>query len=259
MSESIFARRMIGDISVVVPSRHGGVSLPPFDSLNLAAYVGDEVAHVSRNFELLGDELGASVFSITAAEHGIQVLRVKDGTINPPCDALVTTTPGLALVALAADCVPIALVDPINRVTAVIHAGWKGVLLGVVDSAVDAFVEAGADMSSTVAVIGPSICGHCYEVQADRVELVRAIVPEAIADDRHLDLTAGIRAQLNKYGCEVDVIAGCTNEDSNLFSYRGAHSKPTGRGGIVVVMPEPHGERPHESGVDALTSLELSS
>lgn len=259
MSESIFARRMIGDISVVVPSRHGGVSLQPFDSLNLAAYVGDDVAHVSRNFELLGIELGASEFSITAAEHGIQALRVHDGTINPPCDALVTTTPGLALVALAADCVPIALVDPVNRVTAVIHAGWKGVMLRVVDSAVDTFVATGGDMRSTVAVIGPSICRHCYEVQADRVELLRATVPEAIADDRHLDLTAGIRAQLNKYGCEIDVIDGCTNEDSNLFSYRGAHSQPTGRGGIVVVMPEPQSELSHESGIDAVASLELSS
>lgn len=237
VSERVFAHRLIGDIPVLVPSRMGGASTAPFGSLNLAAYVGDDQANVSKNLSLICSDIGAREISITQAEHGTTTLLVHDSSINPPCDGLVSTTPGLALLALAADCVPIALVDPVARVIAVIHAGWKGVLDNVVDSTVNSFVAAGGNPESTTAVIGPSICGSCYEVPEQRVASMRAQCADAVVDDRHLDLAAGVAAQLSRFGIASDRISGCTQEDERLFSYRRANGQPTGRGGILVSLP----------------------
>lgn len=237
MSESIYAKRLVGDIPVLVPSRWGGASTAPFESLNLASHVGDVDAAVSANLRAIITEIGAEKISITSAEHGTRVLKVSSDAINPPCDALVTSTPGLALLALAADCVPIALVDPVNRVVGVVHAGWKGVALNVVASAVEEFVRAGGRADTSTAVIGPSICADCYEVGEDRVEEMRAACPDAVRDARHLDLVSGVVTQLRRERISSEVIAGCTQEEENLFSYRGADSQATGRGGIVVVIP----------------------
>ena len=241
MSERVFAQRSIGDITVLVPSRNGGTSTAPFESLNLAAYVGDDARSVQVNLDLIRDDIGAQSISITQAEHGTTALVVTSDAPNPPCDVLITTTPGVALLALAADCVPIALVDPINRVVGVIHAGWKGVKDNVVESAVRAFINSGANLKSTTAVIGPSICGICYEVSADRVDVMRAHCPDAVADDRHLDLARGVTAQLTHHGIASELIPGCTNEDDRLFSYRRTNKEQpglqTGRGGILVALP----------------------
>jgi YfiH family protein len=237
MSALAYARVFIKDIEVVALSRSGGQSSRPFDSLNLAPYVGDDAVAVTANQTAVKTLVGADGISVMNAEHGCVVNVVTKSGLAPAGDGLVSTTPNIALLALAADCVPFAVADPVNRVIAVGHAGWRGVLANVMQSVLDAFVAQGGNLQSAQAVIGPSICANCYEVPNERVALFRGTSSSAIADEFHLDLSTGVRSVLLQSISKVHQIPGCTFEDTHLFSYRRANGAPTGRGGLVIVMP----------------------
>lgn len=236
MNTQVFGRVSIEGIQAVALSRSGGVSSGPFDSLNLATYVGDSVENVSANLAFACDLVSAKEISVMNAEHGNLVHVVTEPGIALPGDGLITNQKGLALAALAADCVPFGLVDPVNGLIAVGHAGWRGVLANVMQALLDEFVASGAKLNHTRAVIGPAICASCYEVPAERVEQFRDARPEAISSPRNLDLTAGVRSVLSTQVKKVQEITGCTYESSNLFSYRRAAGEPTGRGGLVIAM-----------------------
>lgn len=234
-----YSHRTIGGVEIVALDRHGGASSGAFESLNLAAYVGDDEHNVVRNIATAGRFVHTNNVAVLRAEHGNVVHEVSaiQGIQELPVgDAAVTTETNVALLALAADCVAGAIVDPVHHVIGVFHAGWKGVLAQVVDATWDHLRERGAQRETAHAVLGPSICGNCYEVDAKRVDAFRHTQPECVVDDRHLDIGAGIRAQLQALGIVTDVIPGCTNEDQNLFSYRRAGGTPTGRGGLIVSM-----------------------
>jgi YfiH family protein len=236
MTAQVFGRVSIEDIQVIALSRNGGTSRSPFDSLNLASYVGDSAENVSANLAIAKDLVSASEISVMNAEHGNKVHVVSDAGVAKPGDGLITEQAGLALVALAADCVPFGLVDPVNGLIAVGHAGWRGVLANVMQALVDEFVSTGAQLKHTQAVIGPAICAKCYEVPAERVEQFRDVLPEAIASTRNLDLIAGVKSVLATQVTKIHEISGCTLESSDLFSYRGAAGEPTGRGGLVIAI-----------------------
>ena len=236
MNTQVFGRVSINGVSAIALSRNGGKSQSPYESLNLASYVGDDPEAVSQNLAIVRNLVSVSAISVMNAEHGNAVHVVSEAGIAAPGDGLITTQPDLALVALAADCVPFGLVDSVNRVIAVGHAGWRGVLSNVTQSLLDDFVSVGAQLIHTEAVIGPSICGKCYEVPAERVEQFRDACPEAIASARHLDLMAGVRSVLSSQVTKIHELTGCTFEDTDLFSYRRAAGEPTGRGGLVIAM-----------------------
>ena len=236
MTAQVFGRVSIEDIQVIALSRNGGTSRSPFDSLNLASYVGDSAENVSANLAIAKDLVSASEISVMNAEHGNKVHVVSDAGVAKPGDGLITEQAGLALVALAADCVPFGLVDPVNGLIAVGHAGWRGMLANVMQALVDEFVSTGAQLKHTQAVIGPAICAKCYEVPAERVEQFRNVRPEAIASTRHLDLIAGVKSVLATQVTKIHEISGCTLESSDLFSYRRAAGEPTGRGGLVIAI-----------------------
>jgi copper oxidase (laccase) domain-containing protein len=126
------------------------------------------------------------------------------------------------------------LTDSVSGVIAVGHAGWRGVLANVMQSVVDTFVLSGGKLAQTKAVIGPAICGSCYEVPRDRVSEFSEH-PTAIFDEAHLDLRAGVRSVLAKQIDAIYEFPGCTQESENLFSYRKASGQPTGRGGLLVI------------------------
>ena len=236
MTAQAFGRVSIEDIQVIALSRNGGTSRSPFDSLNLASYVGDSAENVLANLAIAKDLVSASEISVMNAEHGNKVHVVSDAGVAKPGDGLITEQAGLALVALAADCVPFGLVDPVNGLIAVGHAGWRGVLANVMQALVDEFVSTGAQLKHTQAVIGPAICAKCYEVPAERVEQFRNVRPEAIASTRNLDLTVGVKSVLATQVTKIHEISGCTLESSDLFSYRRAAGEPTGRGGLVIAI-----------------------
>ena len=236
MTAQVFGRVSIEDIQVIALSRNGGTSRSPFDSLNLASYVGDSAENVLANLAIAKDLVSASEISVMNAEHGNKVHVVSDAGVAKRGDGLITEQAGLALVALAADCVPFGLVDPVNGLIAVGHAGWRGVLANVMQALVDEFVSTGAQLKHTQAVIGPAICAKCYEVPAERVEQFRNVRPEAISSPRNLDLTAGVKSVLATQVTKIHEISGCTLESSDLFSYRRAAGEPTGRGGLVIAI-----------------------
>lgn len=136
---------LAGIARVVMTTRAGGISRPPYDSLNLGAHVGDVPERVRLNRLHVQDFLGRGLREPVVAEqvHGTRAAAVGElhaGTrwqrpekSLDATDALVTATPRLPLVTLVADCVPIALVDPVRHVAAVVHAGWRGAAAGVLD------------------------------------------------------------------------------------------------------------------------------
>ena len=236
MNAQVFGRVSIEGIQVVALSRRGGTSLAPFDSLNLASYVGDSAENVSANLVLAKGLVSASEISVMNAEHGNTVHVVSGPGVAQPGDGLITKQSDLALVALAADCVPFGLLDPVNGVIAVGHAGWRGVLANVMQALLDEFISTGAQLKHTQAIIGPAICANCYEVPTERVEQFRDVRPEAISSPRNLDLTSGVKSVLATQVTKIHEISGCTLESSDLFSYRRAAGEPTGRGGLVIAI-----------------------
>lgn len=154
--------------------------------------------------------------------HGDDIAEVPGLDAVPTVDGLVTQRPGLALMTRAADCVPVLLADPQAGVVGAVHAGRKGVALGVVSHAVQKMREAGA--ADVTAWVGPHICGRCYEVPDDMRAEVAALVPATYAETRwgtpSLDLGAGVLAQLHALGCQVITLDRCTLEDPTLHSHR---------------------------------------
>jgi YfiH family protein len=174
--------------------------------------------------------------------HGTDV-AVADGPWDgsaPRADAVVTTRDNLAVAALTADCVPVLLADPVAGVVAAVHAGRPGMVGRVVDRAVDALADAGATPADTVAVVGPSVCGRCYEVpERMRAEAAAVSAPSATVSwtgTPAIDVAAGVVDQLAARGVHVTWVPGCTRENTDLFSYR--RDGTTSRfAGIVRLLP----------------------
>jgi YfiH family protein len=213
----------------VVTDRRGGRSRSPYDSFNLGDHVGDDLADVAANRSRVARELGVPGDRLVwmAQVHGTGV-AVVDGPRPGPVagtDALVTATPGLVLCVLVADCVPLLLADPVAGVVAAVHAGREGVRQGIVPAALSAMASLGARARHVSALLGPAVCGDCYEVPAEtQAEVVRA-APAAAARTRRgtpgLDLRAGVADVLRRAGIpEVVQDPRCTVEDPLLFSHR---------------------------------------
>ena len=236
MNTQVYGRVSIEGITAIALTRTGGTSQSPFDSLNLASYVGDDPQCVAANLEVVKELVSAEEICVMNAQHGNLVHVVSEPGIALPGDGLVTKQTQLALVSLAADCVPFGLIDPVNRVIAVGHAGWRGVLANVMQALLDEFLASGAQLNHTQAVIGPAICANCYEVPVERVEMFRQIRPAAISSPKNLDLISGVISVLATQVTQIHELTGCTLENSELFSYRRAGGEPTGRWGLVLAI-----------------------
>ncbi|WP_152650298.1 peptidoglycan editing factor PgeF [Demequina aestuarii] len=222
-------------------TRDGGVSVPPYESLNLAVHVGDEPHAVATNRARVADHAGVPV-SYLVAEHGIAVARLTAPGESPPAaDALVTTVPGVGLAAIAADCVPVLLHDSASGAVAAVHAGREGLFAGVIDATVAALLDIRGGhraRGQMRASIGPAICGRCYEVPVAMRARVAARHASAFATTRTgtaaLDLPRAIETRLGELGLSGIVRSHeCTAESSRLFSHR--RDGVTGRfAGIVV-------------------------
>lgn len=221
-------------------------SLPPYDGFNVADHVGDDPDAVRAHRDALAAAVGVAGHRLVsmAPVHGNDVGEVGAPQHDPvpEVDALVTRVPGIALLTVAADCVPVLLGDGSAGVVAVVHAGWRGIRSDVVGSTLDSMADLGADLSRVRAVVGPSVCGECYDVPRERYDEVVAVAPAAAAVAREgrwgLDLRAAAVDRLRRAGVTVSLHGGCTQEHADLYSYRRDHL--TGRhGGVVALEPEP--------------------
>jgi YfiH family protein len=232
-----------GVVDVAFTDRHGGVSAPPYDSLDLSLSAADRADEVAQNLRLLADAFGVDRFELMRQVHGFQVVTVRRGPADPPpqewpqCDALVTDRPEVALCVRVGDCVPVLLADADKGVVGVAHAGRSGVAGGVVPRTVAAMRDLGAD--EIVAWIGPHVCGGCYEVpedmRADVASIVRTTYAVTTWGTPALDLGAGVTMQLEEHGVETRTLDLCTRESPDLYSHRRDGANAGRLGGLVVL------------------------
>ena len=229
-------------VFVLFTGRGGGVSAPPYDTLNLGRGVGDDPAAVAANRRRAARACGLGPERLTWMRqvHGAAVRYATGapapgeqpgdaagpaGPAVPEADATYTDVAGLALGVLAADCAPVLLADPRARIVGAAHAGREGMAAGVVTELLTAMSAAGADPARVHAVIGPHICGGCYEVPEQMRARIAGTVPEAGCVTRAgtpgIDVGAGIGAQLARAGVQaVTRDPRCTAETPGLYSYR---------------------------------------
>lgn len=228
----------------VVTTRAGGVSDGAYESFNLGDNVGDDPVAVASNRERLRRELGLTAGLVWMEQvHSATVAVVDTAPVEPleVTDGVVTATPGLGLAVLAADCVPVLLGDERSGVVAAVHAGRVGARIGVLTAALDAMRSAGARTGDIEVLLGPAVCGRCYEVPAGMQADVEAHLPGSASRTRAgtpgLDIRAGLARALREAG--VGGLAQdprCTLESRELYSHR--RGAPTGRlAGVVWAEP----------------------
>lgn len=212
----------------LVTTRAGGASRPPYDSFNLSRSCGDDLGAVMANRAQLAGAIGLTtgrlVFMRQVHGRAVHVVDTAPAT-PPPGDGLVTSRPGVALVALAADCVPVLMADPSSGVVAAAHAGRRGAAAGIATATLQVMVDLGADAARVDVLLGPAICGGCYEVPAAMQAEVAAALPGSATTTRRgtpgLDLRAGLVRALTAVGVSTVVVdPACTAEDPRFYSYR---------------------------------------
>lgn len=226
-----------GEVTAAFTDRADGASAGPYAGLNLGGHVGDRPADVRANRIALAKALAISEVVYMNQVHGAEVARVDRGAIaDPPtADAMITTETDLALAVLVADCTPVLLHDRAAEVIGVAHAGRPGLTTGVVPAAVAAMHDLGA--RDLEAIVGPSVCGRCYEVplsmraEAAAVSAVSAAI--SWSGQAAIDVAAGVVEQLRSAAVPVTWVPGCTRESSDLYSYR--RDGVTGRTAGVIV------------------------
>ena len=183
----------------------------------------------------LRHELDVEAIATMRQVHGNDVAWAMPGLV-PEADALLTYTPGLAVLVRVADCVPIVLATAERDTVGVVHAGRRGLVDGIVPAAVTILQERGK--GDVTAWVGPHICGRCYELDAATADDVARSVPAATSTTswgtRAADLGAGVAAQLDQLGVTVHQLAGCTLEDDRFFSHR-RNGTSQRQAGLVVL------------------------
>ncbi|WP_347928854.1 peptidoglycan editing factor PgeF [Pseudomonas helvetica] len=223
-------------VKACVTTRAGGVSLAPFDSLNLGDHVDDNPEAVAENRRRLTDH-----FSIQPAwlqqVHGVTV-AYADPTAVATADASWTATPGIACTAMTADCLPALFCDRAGTRVAAAHAGWRGLAAGVLEATVESLA---VDPAEVLVWLGPAIGPKAFEVGPEvREAFVRqlaetdqAFVPSHNAGKFMADIYT--LARLRLAACGVTAVYGggfCTVTDPRFFSYR--RSPRTGRFASLV-------------------------
>jgi polyphenol oxidase len=213
-------------VGLVFTSRVGGVSAGPFAGLNLGAFVGDDPAAVRENRARLRAAIGAEIeLAWMRQVHGSRVSYVAKADDSPEADAIFTDVPGIALAVVVADCAPVLLADPGAGLIGAAHAGRPGLAAGVLPALVQAMTGAGADTARLHALIGPVICGGCYEVPLQMRDQVDAAAPGSACETRAgtpgIDIRAGLRRQLADAGLNaISDDQRCPAESAELYSYR---------------------------------------
>jgi purine-nucleoside/S-methyl-5'-thioadenosine phosphorylase / adenosine deaminase len=220
-----------GPYAVGFSTRRGGVSEGRYASLNLGVFTGDLRERAEENRGRLCGEVGADPgrLAINHQVHGSVVRRAAAGDRGNRADGLWTDEPGTPVLALTADCLPIALArtDGDRPALAVLHAGWRGLLAGVVESGVRAL---GGRLA---AAIGPGIGPCCYEVGPDVAEHFDG----DLIKDRKLDLWSAAERALRAAGVEgVERLDLCTACNPDLFFSHRRDDGDTGRQGVIGLV-----------------------
>ena len=239
-------------------TRLGGVSEGCFSSLNLSFDRGDDRAAVAENFRRMGEALGVrcedmvlsqqthttNIRIVTDEDRGKGITRERDYT---DIDGLITNVPGICLVTTYADCVPLYFLDPVKKVIALSHSGWRGTVGKIGKKTVELMHDNfGSDPDDILAAVGPSVCQDCYEVSADVTDRFREVFDRSVWDELfyekpdgkyQLDLWKANEKIFLEAGIRKDHIAVtnvCTHCNSEiLYSHRAMGDK---RGNLCAFL-----------------------
>ena len=239
-------------------TRLGGVSEGCFSSLNLSFDRGDDRAAVAENFRRMGEALGVrcedmvlsqqthttNIRIVTDEDRGKGITRERDYT---DIDGLITNVPGICLVTTYADCVPLYFLDPVKKVIALSHSGWRGTVGKIGKKTVELMHDNfGSDPADILAAVGPSVCQDCYEVSADVIDRFKEVFDRSAWDELfyekpdgkyQLDLWKANEKIFLEAGIRKDHIAVtnvCTHCNSEiLYSHRAMGDK---RGNLCAFL-----------------------
>jgi hypothetical protein len=239
----------VPNITACFTTRDGGVSSPPYHSLNLAFHVGDNAQDVLANHSLLASHLDYNPHTLVHMKqiHSDNIIEIDAShafDTPPTCDALITNRPNIPLMIMSADCTPILLYDTQNHAIGVVHAGRAGALSEILPKTIQHMNKSyGTDINHLLVVLGPSIHGCCYEINDTIAQTVKekgyckALLTKN--EKVFLDVNTILLQQLDFLGVlqtNIEVIDHCTAcQSDTYFSYR-AHCQHTGRIAGVMIL-----------------------
>lgn len=210
-------------------TRQGGVSTGLYDSLNIGLGSDDERDAILENRDRVRRALGAAHLQTAHQTHSTVAAFIDAPQDSVKADALVTTTPSLAIGALAADCAPILFADMQNRVIGAAHSGWRGAFDGIIAGTIDTMLAHGAQKAHMQAVIGPCISQGAYEIGPEFIARFEADYAADldlfIASKKHrhfmFDLPRFVQRQITRQGVAAQWLGACTYADeARFFSFR---------------------------------------
>lgn len=223
---------------IVHSDRHGGVSRPPFHSLNLSYGVGDDVASVTENRNRFKSQLSVSHLLSAKQVHGdslfIAEKPLQEDLEVENVDALLTDQADIGLMIQQADCQAVTLFDPDHPAIAAIHCGWKSSVLNILRKTVEAMtVQYGSQPSTLLATISPSLGPCCAQFIHHAQELPSSFLAfqrkENYFDFRQISKMQLIEAGLD--ATNIEIAGQCTSCTADYFSYRRACRQGEGRTG----------------------------
>jgi YfiH family protein len=234
-------------------TRHGGVSPEPWASLNHGGTVGDERTNVIENRKRVFDAMGRkveSIFDVWQVHSADVICSDRPRPLDEPhrkADAILTNRPEITLFMRFADCVPIFLFDPVQRVIGIVHAGWQGTVKKIPLATVQTMVqEYHSRPEDILAGIGPSICLDHYPVGEAVIDAVRVAFPgqadEVLVQTNgniHFDLWKANQISLSEAGVtQIETAGICTHcHLEDWYSHRGEKGH-TGRFGALLALEE---------------------
>jgi polyphenol oxidase len=223
-------------------TRHGGVSPPPYASLNASYSTGDKPEHVRENLSRIRAFMGGKPLLFMNQVHGKEILLLPKASSGFPedvsADAAITDRGDLALMVKQADCQGVILYDPVSRVVSLVHCGWRGSTLNILGSVVESMVSDFHCRSDRIlAAVGPSLGPCCAEFLTYPKIFPRSFLPFRVGEN-HFDLWEISHTQLMEAGVldvNIEIARVCTSCRTDLFfSYRG--EKTTGRFATVATL-----------------------
>jgi YfiH family protein len=227
------------DAVLAFSTRRGGVSLAPYDTLNLGRSTADRPEAVAENRRriLTAVALDPDRVATAGQVHGARVTEAAAPTLHPDTDALRSRARGLALAVTCADCLPILLVAP--GTVAAVHCGWRGAAAGIAAAAARALDPKGGVARGTGAILGPCIRACCYVVGPEVAGLFPDCVETRADGTLHLDLPAAARRQLVASGVEPEAIVEipeCTSCRSDWYFSHRRDRGATGRHWAIAAL-----------------------
>lgn len=239
-------------------TRHDGYSCGAAESLNMGFTPEDDPRNTIRNRIKLLEQADMPFENLTTVNqvHGSRIVTItaqlvgagrdKKPSTAGDADAMITNLPQVPIMVLTADCVPILLFDPVKKVVATIHAGWRGTVALITSKTIEAMHKIyNCQPSDILAAIGPSIGACCYEVGDEVVKAAEGSLPNAascfknINNRHHFDLWEANRQQLTEKEINnknIDTLGLCTLcHQQHFFSSR-ANQGITGRLGACIML-----------------------